>query len=192
LKLSLLLIAMTACVLPVAGDPVTYTMTFTGGPFLNGVQENFAPESGSFNFDTTSGFSGFLVYYDGDIFDFTAAANNPTLCTSASPSSCSPATPAQELQQLMAHSMWMDTENSNPPGFNLDGVSTLSLGNFLGEISAQAPGFPFFVSTAPPAVGTFTITAAPEPGSFAMLSATTLAFLFLRAFRLPKTAKRSE
>lgn len=154
---------------------MSYLITFTGGPFENGVQINFAPESGSFSYDPNSGFSNFMVNYNGDVFDFTSAANVPSICTA--PGSCLPGTPAQELDELLNHNSWLDMENSSF-SFGVVGINTLSLGDFHGQISATSSGFSNFTATSPPAVGTFTVTAVPEPRALKLLAVTLLLGIF--------------
>jgi hypothetical protein len=176
LKFSIWFLAGIASVIPVLAIPVNYTMTFTGGPFENGVQINFAPASGSFSYDTTTGFSNFLVNFGSDTFDFTAAANAPTICSTVS--SCSPGTAVEEFQELTTHGNWTDHENSSFT-FGVSGINSLVLGDFHGPISAQAAGFSNFTGTSPPAVGAFTISAVPEPGTLEMFFVAAL-FLFQR------------
>jgi hypothetical protein len=179
LRFSFLPFAVAAFALPALGNPVTYTMTFTGGPFLNGVQHNLAPSSGSFTYDPTTGFSNFLVDYNGDVFNFTAAANSPTICSI--PSSCSLGTAAEELQVLLNHDTWLDLENQPPYGASGIGVSTLDLDPGFANVSAHAAGFFSFGVGSPPAVGSYTIALVPEPGTLGMLLATTLSLLVRRS-----------
>jgi hypothetical protein len=190
LKISLLSLSflINACVLPTLASSLNYTMSFTGGPYENNVQINFAPVSGSFSYNPNVGFSSFFVSYNGDIFDFTAAANAPTICTAVA--ICSPGTAAQEFQELLNYGDWSDEENSSQ-NFGVSGTNTLSLGNYLGTISAQAAGFSNFSATSPPAVGVFTIAEAPEPGIFGMLLATALFVLLAGVTRLRHAAKQS-
>ena len=51
----------------------SYTINFTPLPTSGA----FAPTSGTFDYDPASGFSNFLVTWDGGQFDLTASANSP-------------------------------------------------------------------------------------------------------------------
>ena len=79
----LILLAATLASPSVAkAAPMTYFVNFTGGLTL--------PALGVFSYDATSGFSNFLVSWNGTLFDLTSAANAPGVgggCPGASSSS---------------------------------------------------------------------------------------------------------
>jgi len=55
---------------PIQAGPISYTITFTGGPIL--------PTAGSFQYDPASPqFTDFTVEWDGYTFDLTGSANSP-------------------------------------------------------------------------------------------------------------------
>jgi hypothetical protein len=58
--------------------PKTYAIDFTGKNVI-------LPNSGSFTYDPAMGFSNFQVQWFGATFDFTAAANNASGCSSSGP-----------------------------------------------------------------------------------------------------------
>jgi hypothetical protein len=74
----LLLIAVGISPLAYADTVTTYTVNFTINS--NSVTPNVPAPTGSFTYDSTNPlFSNFLVTWDGNTYDFTAAANSPTL-----------------------------------------------------------------------------------------------------------------
>jgi PEP-CTERM motif len=58
--------------LPMFASPITYNITFT-------TTTGLAPTSGSFTFDPVTGFTNFLVLWDGITFNETASANAPNV-----------------------------------------------------------------------------------------------------------------
>src|SRR5579862_2814316 len=65
--------------LPVMASPISYTMGFT-------LQNGIAPTAGSFIYDPATGtFSSFTVTWDGDVWNLTSSANNPTISSPGPP-----------------------------------------------------------------------------------------------------------
>jgi hypothetical protein len=166
MKLSSLLLFLFASALPAFATPVTYSMSFTGGLYIGNQFEAFAPESGSFTYSATAGFSNFTVDYDGDVFDLTASANAPTVCVNFS--NCSIGDPATGFNLLMTHSTWIADEDFLGPTV----LTVLTLSPFGGDaISASGPVFPGFESCCGPVrSGSFTIAAVPEPSTLKTFS----------------------
>jgi hypothetical protein len=186
LKPTLLLFCAAACAIPDFAAPISYTMTFTGGLYSNSVFHPLAPTSGSFTYDSSSGFSNFIVDYDGDVFNLTASANAPSVC--ATLGNCVTGTPAEEFQMLMTDDQWSAFE---PPA---DGGTKTNflIGNDLGGISADAAVFPGFGIGSPPRTGTFSLTltsSVPEPATLKLLWAAALGFLGVAYLRSRKRAK---
>jgi hypothetical protein len=73
-----ILFLLAASAQPVFADSTEYTITFiplsTSSP-----GDNTAPPTGSFTYDPSTGFSNFVVLWDGLTFNLTAAAKNPLI-----------------------------------------------------------------------------------------------------------------
>lgn len=158
-----------ACALPMLGAPIDYTMAFTGGYYgFSGPLIPDAPQSGSFTYDPASGFSNFVVLWQGLSFDLTAAAN---------------ATPVTEFAALTTNNQWGAVESF--PIFSLPGTLILNIGPFAGgpDISATAQFPGSGIGGAIAISGTYTLTAAPEPDTLKTLSLGALALLSFGGWR---------
>jgi hypothetical protein len=163
-KFTSLFLCLAASVATIVAAPVTYDMTFTGGFFSDSLNREvpFAPSSGSFTYDPASGFSNFIVMYDGATFNFTAQANAPEICIAGSP--CYSGTPADAFASLTTDSTWDSFET--PIGYNTS--TFLALAYSSGETFYQTvPVFEGFQECCgSPRMGTFAVAAAvptPEP-----------------------------
>jgi hypothetical protein len=175
LKLAHILLFFAACALPAVCAPISYDITFTGGtghgPFM--------PESGSFSYDPSNGFSNFLVLWDGAIFDLTSSANAPSCQPEPS---CS--TPAASFAALMNPSaIWTEATvyAGGPFSTTLSFEEFSDPQNFAAFGATVVPSLPEAVPYTP-AVGTFTVTlaTAPEPATVGLLG---LGLLGAVAFR---------
>lgn len=161
MKITNWLFATAVFALPTLAFSSTYDMTFTGGVYLNleGNVLPLAPQSGSFNYDPQSGFSNFVIQYQGESFDLTASANAPTLCN-PSGQNCSSGNAASTFTLLTEQPSWYSFETYSGGAV----VTELSLAN---SISATAPVFPGFIIGDSPRSGVFTLsgTTASDPGT---------------------------
>jgi hypothetical protein len=161
MKLTSLL--LVACALPMLAAPIDYTMTFTGGYYgSSNTLVPDAPQSGSFTYDPATGFSNFVVLWQGLSFDLTAAAN---------------ITPATEFTTLTTNNDWGAVESF--PIFSLPGTIIFDIGPHVGgeNISATehfpGPGIGGAIAIS----GNYTLTATPEPDTLRTLSLAALALL---------------
>ena len=74
----MLLLAAATLSMPLRAAPTTYRINFT-------TQSGTAPTSGSFTYDPSTGFSNFIVVWNGQTYNLTSAANSPT---SPTPTGC--------------------------------------------------------------------------------------------------------
>ncbi len=188
-------------VIPAFGS-TTYTMTFTGGFYLSpeGPLHPFAPESGSFTYDATSGFSSFNIQYDHEKFDLTGSANAPTVCDSSG-LNCLPGNPADAFTSLAENATWLSYESFSGTNIITNFIVSPYEDSTVGVISASGPGFPGFSPGQADLVrsGSFTMSTGtgpvpgvPEPGTVQMLSLAGLGLLSLSLARLRKGSKSKE
>ncbi len=111
---------------PAVAAPSYYTMAFTGGipTNSNGGLIPLAPESGSFTYDSTAGFSSFVIQYLGETFDMTSAVN-------------AAGTPTSTLNLLTENATWTSAEVT----LNNVVVSNIQLSNKITGYAALFPGF---------------------------------------------------
>lgn len=153
---------------PAVAAPVYYVIDFTltsGSPL---------PASGSFSYDaSTSTFASFVVLWDGDSFDLTAAANaSPFLSFISQPCITTGAAGSgpHEVFNLMTNcpSAYWDANlaavSPTDPSFLFD-QGVVNTGPSYG-LEVITPGQPIGPPTT--AGGGFTTSVAPEPGTWAL------------------------
>jgi hypothetical protein len=187
-KFGCLLLSLAACAIPATAAPVTYDMTFTGGFFNDALNQEvpFAPSSGSFTYDSTGGFSNFIVLYDGAEFNFTAQANAPNICLGGSP--CFAGTAADAFNLLTQDKTWESFETPLGPNTNTFLSLVDSSANTFYQTVPVFEGFQQCCGS--PREGTYTIAAVPEPTTLPMLSVAALGLVGFVGFRLRKCAAR--
>ena len=107
----LILLAAALVSPPVAmATPMTYFVNFSGGPTL--------PALGVFTYDATSGFSNFLVSWNGTLFDLTSAANTPGVGGACPGASSSPATGFALMDHSLCSGVFSRWNGSQASGLN--------------------------------------------------------------------------
>jgi hypothetical protein len=147
---------------PVAhATPMTYFVTFSGGPTL--------PALGFFTYDaSTPSFSNFIVSWGGSIFDLTGAANAPLVGGGCPGASSSPATGFALMNQSLCAGVfyrWFGNQDIGSSSFAFFN-ETLALPAHTGAViqatgpGSGTPGFPL------QSAGDWTLTALPTgPGT---------------------------
>ena len=158
----------TALSLPMLASPIDYTITFTttsGSP---------PPMSGSFTYDPVTGFSNFVVMWDGLTFDETVAANAPLVMDACNAQSSSPAYGFEIMSETVpgcpSSTMYTWEGQFNPgQSFATEFLFLVMPPSVVGDeigiaFTAGTPGTPSM-----DAAGTWSLTAVPEPPTIGFL-----------------------